>query len=96
MKSVSMAVDVEYLLSFLQDELASVTEVRISPVAPSLTQKAMDLPQDYDEESNDVHRLRGVRVRVGSRDFFFPAAWVTSQRMDLVYAQAKEILEFSK
>jgi hypothetical protein len=88
-----MAVDVQYLLGFLEDELSHIPDIRIHPVAPSLTQKAIDLPQDYDEDAHDTHLRRGVRVKAGSRDFFFPAQWVTGQRMDLVYAQTKEILE---
>jgi len=88
-----MAVDVQYLLGFLEDELSHIENIRIHPVAPSSTKKAIDLPQDYDAEANNVHLQRGVRVRVGSREYFFPANWVNDQRMDLVYAQTKEILE---
>jgi hypothetical protein len=93
MKSVSMGIDVQYLLGFLEDELKDVEDVRISTVAPSLTQKSMDLPQDYDPNENDIHLLRGVRVRVGSREFYFPASWVNENRLDLVHAQTKEIHE---
>lgn len=92
-RSISMAVDVQYLLGFLEDEFSKFDDIRIHPVAPSGTQKSIDLPQDYDAESNHLHLQRGVRVRYGSRDFFFPASWVNDQRMDLVYAQTKEILE---
>jgi hypothetical protein len=88
-----MAVDIVYLLNFLEEELSQIPEIRIHPVAPSLTQKSIDLPQDYDTESNDIHLQRGVRVRVGSREFFFPASWVNDQRLDQVHAQAKEIVE---
>jgi hypothetical protein len=93
MKSVSMGIDVQYLLGFLEDELKDIEDVRISTVAPSLTQKAMDLPQDYDPNENDIHLLRGVRVRVSSREYYFPASWVNDNRLDLVHAQVKEIHE---
>ena len=93
MKSVSMAVDVQYLLMFLEDELQGIPDLRITAVAPSLTQKAMDLPQDYDPEENEIHLMRGARVRVGSREFYFPANWVNDNRIDLVHALAKEIRE---
>jgi hypothetical protein len=93
MRSVSIAVDVEYLLGFLEDELSNIPDIRVHAVAPSGVKKAIDLPQDYDPESNDLHLQRGVRVRHGSRDFFFPANWVNDNRMDLVYAQVKEIRE---
>ena len=96
MKSVSMGIDVQYLLGFLEDELRDLPEVRISTVAPSLTQKAADLPQDYNPEENDIHLLRGVRVRVGSREFYFPATWVNDNRLDLVHAQVKAIHEMIK
>jgi hypothetical protein len=92
-KPISMAVDVQYLLGFLEDEFSRFEDIRIHPVAPSGTQKSIDLPQDYDADSNNLHLQRGVRVRYGSRDFFFPASWVNDQHMDLVYAQTKEILE---
>ncbi|MBC7397689.1 MAG: hypothetical protein H7333_09625 [Bdellovibrionales bacterium] len=95
MKSISIGVDVEYLLGYLTDELSDMPELRIHAVAPSTTQKSVDLPQDYDPNSNDVHLKRGVRVRMKSREFFFPANWVKDQRLDLVYAQVDEIRKFT-
>ena len=88
-----MAVDVEYLLGYLEDELSDIPDIRVHPVAPSGIQKSIDLPQNYDPEANDLHLQRGVRVRHGSREFFFPANWVNDNRLDLVYAQVKEIRE---
>ena len=96
MKSVSMGIDVQYLLGFLEDELKGVSDMRIRAVSPSLTQKAMDLPQDYNPEENNIHLMRGVSVRVGSRDFYFPANWVNDNRLDLVHAQVKEIHDLLK
>ncbi len=95
MKAVSIGVDVEYLLGYLKDELSDLPELRIHPVAPSSTQKSIDLPQDYDPNSNDVHLRRGVRVRMQSREFFFSAQWVKDQRLDLVYDLVAEIRKFT-
>jgi hypothetical protein len=92
---VSMDVNIEYLLSYLQDELSDVPEVRIHPVAPSGTTKSPDLPQDYDPEEKRVHLNRGVRVRIGSRDYFFPVDWVLRNEFDKIRNQAREIREFS-
>jgi hypothetical protein len=91
-----MDVNIEYLLTFLQDELSDVPELRIHPVAPSGTTKSPDLPQDYDPEEKRVHLDRGVRVRIGSRDYFFPVDWVLQNEFDRIKAQAAEIREFSE
>ena len=93
--AVSMGVDVEYLLGYLTDELSDMPELRIHAVAPSSTQKSVDLPQDYDPHSSDLHLKRGVRVRMQSREFFFSASWVKDQRLDLVYALVDEIRKFT-
>jgi hypothetical protein len=86
-----MNASVEYLLSFLQDELRDWGELRIHPVAPTGTRKSPDLPQDYDPEENRVHLNRGVRVRVDSREYFFPADWVEQGNFHQVMQQAREI-----
>ena len=93
---VSMDVNIEYLLTFLQDELSDIPDLRIHPVAPSGTMRSPDLPQDYDPEEKQVHLDRGVRVRIGSRDYFFPVDWVLQNEFDRIKAQATEIREFSE
>jgi hypothetical protein len=93
---ISMDVNIEYLLTFLQDELADVPDLRIHPVAPSGIMKSPDLPQDYDPEEKRVHLDRGVRVRIGSRDYFFPVEWVLNHDFDRIKAQAEEIRDFSE
>jgi hypothetical protein len=93
---VSMDVNIEYLLTYLQDELADITDLRIHPVAPSGTRKSPDLPQDYDPEEKRVHVERGVRVRIGSRDYFFPVDWVLNREFEKIRAQASEIRDFSQ
>jgi hypothetical protein len=90
-----MDLNIEYLLTYLQDELSDLPDLRIHPVAPSSMQKSPDLPQDYDPEEHRVHLERGVRVRVGSRDYFFPVDWVIHNELDRVRAQAREIRDFS-
>jgi hypothetical protein len=89
-----MGVDLEFLRGFLEDEFASTEEARVQIVLPTGTARSIDLHQDYDSESNDLHVRRGVRVFVRSRDYFFPAAWVKDRRMDLVYAQVAEMRAF--
>ncbi len=92
--SISMDVNIEYLLSFLQDEFRDLTEMRIHPVAPTGTRKSPDLPQDYDPEESNVHRSRGVRVRVFSREYFFPVEWVIEGKQAEIRSLALEIREF--
>jgi hypothetical protein len=94
MRLVSMDLDIEYLIYFLEDELRELSDIRISPVAPSGTRKAMDLPQDYDPSVGHVHTDRGVRVRAGTRDFFFPASWVRNQQLELVRELAQKIKDY--
>ncbi len=89
-----MNASVEYLLSFLQDELRDFGDLRIHPVAPTGIQKSPDLPQDYDPEEGRVHLHQGVRVRISSREFFFPAEWVEEGRFNQVKDLADEIRNY--
>jgi hypothetical protein len=89
-----MSLEVEYLTQFLEDELRGLSDFRIFPVLQSSTQRSLDLVQDYDPESNDVHTRTGVRVRAGSREYFFPTSWVSGGQSNLIHEQAKEIREF--
>jgi hypothetical protein len=91
MHSVSMDIHIEYLLSYLQDEFKDIPLLRIHPVAPTGLRKSIDLPQDYDPQESDLHVKRGVRIRVSSRDFFFPVSWVTNQQLEKVRALVEEI-----
>ena len=85
-----MGVDIEFLRGYLEEEFSSSEGVRVQVVLPAGTARSIDLHQDYDSESNDLHVRRGVRVMIGSRDYFFPAEWIKN-RMDLVYAQVAEM-----
>lgn len=89
-----MDAHIEYLLTFLEDELRDLADLRIHPVAPTGTQKAPDLPQDYDPEEHNVHKTRGVRVRADSREFFFPVSWIQDGDFDQIKRQALEIREY--
>ena len=92
--TISMDVHIEYLLSFLQDEFRDLSDLRIHPVAPSGIRKSPDLPQDYDPQEGLVHRNRGVRVRVSSREYFFPVEWVIEGNQALIRGLADEVREF--
>jgi len=89
-----MGVDIEFLRSFLEDEFASVEGTRILIVLPSGTRRSVDLHQDYDSDANDLHSRRGVKVLAKSREYFFPATWISEKKMSLVHAQVAELREF--
>lgn len=89
-----MNAGVEYILSFLQDELRDFPDLRIHPVAPTGLRRSPDLPQDYDPEELRVHLNTGVRVRVSSREYFFPSEWVEEGEFARVRELALEIREF--
>jgi len=89
-----MSIEIEYLLSFLSDEIGGFEDVHIRPVLPSGTRRSVDLVQDYDSETSDVHSRNGVRVRASGREYFFPVSWVREKRSDLVHALAEEIREY--
>jgi hypothetical protein len=93
--SVSMDQNIEYLLGFLKDEFRDFSEIRIHPVAPSGTKKSMDLPQNYDPETHSVHLNRGVRIRVMSRDYFFPVDWVIQGKYSVIQELANEVREYA-
>lgn len=88
-----MGTDIEFLRGYLEEEFSSTEGVRVIVVLPSGTQRSVDLHQDYDPDANRLHALRGVRVLLKSRDYFFPAEWATKE-MKLVHAQIAEMREF--
>ena len=92
---VSMDQNIEYLLGFLMDEFRDFPEIRIHPVAPSGTRKSMDLPQNYDPEESTVHLNRGVRIKVMSRDYFFPVDWVILGKQNLIQELANDVREYA-
>ncbi len=88
-----MGGDIEFLRGYLEEEFSSTEGARIQIVLPTGTARSIDLHQDYDPDSSDLHARRGVRVLVKSRDYFFPADWVKNH-MNLVYAQIAEMRAF--
>ena len=94
MRPSAMGIDIEFLRDYLADEFASTESARVQIVLPTGTARSIDLHQDYDAESGDLHVRRGVRVVLKSRDYFFPASWVKENRMDLVRAQVAEMRAF--
>ncbi len=91
MRNSAMGVDLEFLRGFLEEEFSTVPGARILLQLPAGTQRSIDLQQDYDAEANDLHVRRGVRVLIGSREYFFPATWVSNRQMDLVYRLVEEV-----
>jgi len=85
-----MGVDLEFLRGYLEEEFGETAGVRVQIVLPTGTRRSIDLHQNYDPDANDLHSRRGVRVIVGSRDYFFPAEWVKSE-MKRVYDQIAEM-----
>ena len=80
-----------YLLSLLEEEFQGAEGVRVKAVFPSTTQRSIDLPQDYDPESNNVHSKSGVNVFTSRRVYFFPTEWIASKNLKAVDAQIAEI-----
>lgn len=75
---------VAYLLHLLEERFDS-SEIKVFQ-RPG-TQRSIDLPQDYDPQSNQLHRMRGVMLRVRNREFFFPADWVDQKNYGLIEQQ---------
>lgn len=86
-----MDAPLEYLLSYLEEEFRDCAGVRVRALQRAGTLRAADLVQDYDPESRDLHRLRGVTVRVGGREHFFPAEWVENRDFGKIQQLAREI-----
>ena len=86
-----MNTTLEYLYSYLQDEFAAYPEARVRLLPRAGTRRSIDLPQDYDPESSDLHRQSGVIVKVGSREHFFPEEWISGKRFDEVRRLASQI-----
>lgn len=86
-----MNIHIEYLLNYLTDELGSIEDVKIRPEFVSSTKRSIDLPQDYDAKVNHLHHSEGVRVTIGSRDFFFSSRLVAEKKYSEIYAAASEL-----
>ena len=91
-----MNVEIEYLMSFLQDELSGLSRVRVRAVQKSGIERANDLVQDYDPELSDLHTKEGVRVTVGSREYFFPRNWVSGNEFGRISELAREVRQYAE
>ncbi len=80
-----------YLITLLEDEFQSREGVRVIPSFPSTLMRSPDLEQDYDQESNQLHTRKGVRVQAQGRDYFFPLNWVIEKKQTEILAQIEEI-----
>jgi hypothetical protein len=94
MRNVSMSLEIEFLRDFLEEEFGREQDVRVRPVAPTGLKRSVDLPQDYDPSSGVLHTTRGVRVIARSREYFFPAEWVTSGNMAEVHRLVAEVRDY--
>src|SRR4051812_29906573 len=86
------------LVSYLQEEFQGCTGVRIRIRQLATTTRSIDLPQDYDPETSDLHRAQGVMVTAFGREYFFPLAWASgrnSSAVDQNIQEIKDYLDFS-
>ncbi len=81
----------EGLINLLEDEFSSYESVRVSPIFPSTTRRAVDLQQDYDPESSSLHTESGVRVMTDRHEFFFPLEWFDEPGHSAIHAQVEQI-----
>jgi len=88
-----MDLHLEYLRGYLAEEFENYPQVRIRVPPGAGTRKAVDLVQDYDPETNDIHLKRGVTVYAHTREYFFPVQWVALKRFDEIKNLAEKIRE---
>lgn len=81
------------LLIMLEEEFRGQASVRVRSLGPTQFQRSPDLPQDYDPESAQVHRVSGVRVLTQKREYFFPIEWFSDRRRTQIDDQVREIYE---
>jgi hypothetical protein len=86
-----MDASLEYLLSYLEDEFRGHEEVKIRLTPLSSTMRSPDLEQNYDPETHDLHRNRGVIVRTPKREYYFPSDWAASRQYSEIQKLAREI-----
>jgi hypothetical protein len=82
------------LMNYLQEEFQNYPNVRIRIRQLATTQRSPDLVQDYDPESNDLHRARGVLVNAGSRQYFFPIEWAGGRNRSALDQSIQEVRDF--
>jgi hypothetical protein len=82
------------LFNYLKEEFQSFPEVRIRIRQLATTQKSPDLEQDYDPETNNLHRARGITLHAGSREYFFPIEWASGRNRSFVDKEIQAIRNF--
>ncbi len=85
-----MNTSITYLLEYLKDEFRGEEDVRIRPSPTTVAMRSPDLEQDLDDYEPPS---AGVYVRVGSRDYFFPASWAAGGQFSEVQRLVQEIRE---
>jgi hypothetical protein len=86
--------ELESLLDYLKDEFCRNPGVRVRVKQRSGCSRSPDLEQDYDPESHDLHSARGIQVRAGSRDYFFPAELAAPKERGRVEELVREIHDY--
>ncbi len=66
-------------------------EVRVRLVQRSLERRSPDLEQDYDPETNTLHRAQGVLIVTARREYFFPSDWIEHREYGRVQRLVSEI-----
>jgi hypothetical protein len=83
----------EYLLDYLQEEFRGSRHVRVRLVQSSGVRKSPDLEQNYDSESNTLHRARGVMIVTTRREYYFPAEWIENREFSRLHELVGQIRE---
>lgn len=83
--------ELEFLVMYLEDEFRSYPDVRIRMRQPSTTTRSPDLEQDYDPESQTLHKERGVTLLARGREYYFPSDWAKLSERGKVDAEIRRI-----
>ncbi len=86
-----MDAELSYLEDYLREEFSGCRGVRVRVISGCGTARSVDLVQDYDAESNTVHREAGVQVRTERSEWFFPREWIGESSRGQISRQIDEI-----
>jgi hypothetical protein len=81
-------------LNYLQEEFQNFPKTRVRIRQLATTQKSPDLEQDYDPETNDLHRTQGVLVTANGREYFFPIHLANVRQRPELDKNIQEIKDF--
>lgn len=82
------------MFELIEEAFEDQDNVIVRLVAPSTTEKSLDLEQDYDPDSSDLHKVSGVIVRTAQREYFFPQEWAANKDFNKVHKLVDEIRAF--